>query len=129
MKKRTRAKTLPALLLAVVATLSADCIRPADAVEATGGGMRVQGWEKPRIVRQSWNAETQRGNIVLMVSGHGEEEAMAWLREEYLPSCCQLLGVSVPADNPASTPPAEILMEIVDELPDGRISVDFLIVK
>ncbi len=129
MKKRTGTKTLPALLLAVVATLPANCIRPADAVEATGGGMRVQGWEKPRIVQHSWNAESRRGNIVFIVSGGSEEEAMAWLREECLPSYCQMLGVSVSADNPASTPLAEILVEEVEKHPDGRISVDFRIVE
>lgn len=129
MKKQTGTKTLTALVLAVGTTLLAHCIQATDAVETAGGDMRVQGWGKPRIVQQSWNAETRRGNIVLVVSGCSEEEAMAWLRDEYLPPYCQMLGVSVSADNPSSNSLAEILIEEVEKLPDGRISVDFFIVK
>ena len=85
---------------------------------------------KPRIVSQSWNAETHRGKVVLDLSSCKDRNAaLTWARDEYLPEYCRVLGVDVSADNPASAPAASIQIYSFETLPDGNVQIEFVIEK
>ncbi len=81
---------------------------------------------KPRIVSQSWNAETSRGKIVLDPSRCKDRNAaLVWARDEYFPEYCRALGVAVSADNPASAPTASVQIYSFETLQDGNLQIEF----
>lgn len=85
---------------------------------------------RPRIVSQSWSAETRRGSLVLDLSGCGDRNAaLAWARDEYLPDYCRVLGVAVSADDPASAPAATVRVLGFSTLEDGSVRIEFLVLE
>lgn len=85
---------------------------------------------RPQILSQNWNSGTRTGNVVFRVAGQStQEETMAWLKDEYLPEYCRTLGVVVSADNPGTTPAADIRVKGVDTLPDGTFRLSFSLAK
>lgn len=81
---------------------------------------------RPRIVSQSWNADSRRGVLTLDLSGcEDREAALAWARQEYVPDWCRTLGLVVDADNPGSAPEADILYLPPGERKDGTVMIEF----
>lgn len=131
MRCRILLKLIPVLISPLFA---AGCLSYAE--KATPGERAVpngaagipqsQADRKPRIVSQSWNAETCRGKIVLDLSGCKDRNAaLAWARNEYLPDCSRSLGIAVPADNPASAPTASVQIYSFETLQDGNLQIEF----
>jgi len=84
--------------------------------------------ERPRIVSQSWSAETRQGSIVLDLSGlEDRNAALAWARDEYLPDYCRVLGIAVSADDPASAPASTIRVLGFSTLENGTVRIEFAV--
>lgn len=86
-------------------------------------------WSTPRIVDQSWDARTRCGRMTLLVPKGAEEEAMAWLRDEYLPEYCRLLGVAISADNPVAASHARIDINKLMIVEGEKMVVEFYVVE
>lgn len=101
---------------------------PASAAAGAPGAGAANG--RPRVVSQSWSAETRRGSLVLDLSGCGDRNAaLAWARDEYLPDYCRVLGVAVSADDPVSAPAATVRVLGFSTLGDGAVRIEFLVVE
>lgn len=84
---------------------------------------------KPRIISQSWDSRTRRGEIMLDLSNVDREAAVAWIRDEYLPEYCMTLGVAVSADNPASTPSANVRIDEIEDIHGETRKIVFSIMQ
>lgn len=84
---------------------------------------------KPRIISQSWDSRTRRGEIMLDLSNVDREAAVAWIRDEYLPEYCMTLGVAVSADNPASTPSANVRIDEIEDIHGETCKIVFSIMQ
>lgn len=95
----------------------------------SGGLVREAPKNRPRIVSQSWEYETRRGELSFDLSGcEDRDAALAWVRDEYLPDYCRTLGVAVSADDPASASPPTIRIDGFTSLPGGTVRVEFFLV-
>ncbi len=95
-------------------------------VVSSGGLVREAPKNRPRIVSQSWD-ETGGGELLLDLSEcEDRNAAVAWVRDEYLPDYCRMLGVVVSADDPDSAPPSALRIEDTT-LADGTVRVEFFL--
>ena len=81
---------------------------------------------KPRIISQDWDSKTRDGTIVFRLEDRtARDDAMKWLRSEYLPEYCRTLGVVVSADDPTGISEADIRFDGIEELPDESVRLKF----
>lgn len=82
----------------------------------------------PAIIAQSWNNETRKGTLRCDVSRCEDRNvALEWVRNEYLPQYCRMLGVAISADNPGGAPAADIRIEKFETWDDGIVQIEFRI--
>lgn len=84
----------------------------------------------PRILSQNWDSKTRTGSVVFKLSGNAtKDEAVAWLKDEYLPEYCQTLGVVASADSPSGTPAADIRINGIESSADDSFSLTFSLIE
>lgn len=84
----------------------------------------------PAIITQTWDNETRSGTLQCDISRCEDRNmAMEWVRNDYLPEYCRMLGVAISADQPGEAPMADIRIEKFEMLDDGSVKIAFRILN
>lgn len=104
------------------------------ATQTRDGGSKMTGLPHldthPAIIAQTWETETRKGTLQCDISRCGDGNmAMEWVRNEYLPEYCRMLGVAIAADDPGGAPAADIRIETFETLGDGIVHIEFRVLN